>query len=178
PKSGSGAPAPRITYDPLPTLTLPETVCTSTRPAESPMCARRECLFCSSRITGILVRMSPEVDSAESRKLALEGTRIATDPEIVFNSHNRLALGFPETWMDPEIACTFTSLLAPSTSIEPLAADASTRSPGRCTRMDPEAALTFTSPLTSAILISPDALETRKKPPTEDTSMEPLAAFT
>ena len=86
-----------IPHDPLETLTLPDTVCTSTRPAEFPICARSECLFCSSKITGMLVRISPDVDSAESKKLAFEGTRNCTDPEIVFNSQNRLAPGFPET---------------------------------------------------------------------------------
>ena len=74
--------------------------------------------------------MSPEVDSADSRNPAFDGTRNSTEPDIVFNSHSRLAPGFPETWIDPEIACTFTSLLAPTTSIEPLAVDASTRSLG------------------------------------------------
>src|SRR5215470_3503193 len=125
----------------------------------------------------MLVRISPEVDSADRRKLAFLGTRSSTEPETLLSSQRWLALGFPETWIEPEIACTFKSLFAPTTSIEPLAVEASTRSPGRSIRIDPEAALTFNSPFTSDARVSPEALETRKKPPIEDASIDPLAAF-
>src|SRR5271165_5102581 len=156
----------------------PETVCTSTRPEESPTWARNECLLCSSMITGISVRIPPEVDSADSRKLAFLGTLISTLPDTVFRSHNRLPVGLPETLMDPEMRCIFTSLLAPTTSTAPLADEASTRSPGFSIRIEPEAAVALISPFVSLIFTSPEALFTRTYPPIPEISMEPLAAET
>src|SRR5271167_4226583 len=129
-------------------------------------------------ITGMSVRMPPEVDSAESKKLAFLGTLISTLPDTVLRSHNRLPVGFPETLIEPEIKCTFTSLFAPKTSTAPLADDASTRSPGFSMRMEPEAAVALMSPFVSLILTSPDALFTRTYPPIPEISMEPLAAET
>src|SRR5208337_5489272 len=75
-----------LAQEPLCTLMPPETVCTSTRPVELPTWARMACLLCSSIMTGRLVRISPEVASAESRKEELGGTRISTEPETVFRS--------------------------------------------------------------------------------------------
>src|SRR3974377_1492008 len=128
-------------HDPR-TLISPETVCTSIRPDEDPTWARKESFACPPRITGRFVRMFPEVVSADSRKLAFGGTRISIEPETVFNSQRRFAEGSPLTLTLPEIAWTFKSFVAPLISIPPLAAEASTRSPGLLIRIEPEAAFT------------------------------------
>src|SRR5208283_1227260 len=162
---------------PLCTLMPPETVCTSTRPVESPTWARKLCLLCSSIITGRLVRISPEVASAENRKEELAGTRMSTEPETVFRSQKRLPLGFPRTSIGPEMTWARTSLLAPVTFIEPLTFEASTRLPGFSMWMEPEIAVAWMSPLTPVMFTLPEAVETRRTAPIPETSMEPLAAL-
>jgi len=68
-----------------------------------------------------LVRISPDVDSAESRKLAFDGTRNSHRTRNRSQLHSRLAPGFPRNLNGSRNCVHFTSLFAPTTSIVPLA---------------------------------------------------------